>query len=133
MCLDRGARPTASDFKSRATSRNYDRNYDNLCIWQSVGSDAEHGDWAIYGARLGTHLTLSEPEWDYTEVQDFNKLAELWDKYKDTDLTIELPKLCNILKTQLGLPIVDMNGEYSSWFKHHYQSQFKNKGIMVRE
>lgn len=131
MCLDRGARPTASDFERRTVSRNFD----NLCIWQSVGLDVENGNWAIYGARLGTYLTLLEPQWDYTDVQDFTKLQSLWEKYSTEEYMHEefQFELDNALKTKLGLPITTLNKEQSKFFKHHYQSQFKNKGIMVRE
>jgi hypothetical protein len=131
MCLDRGARPTASDFERRTVSRNFD----NLCIWQSVGLDADNGSWAIYGARLGTYLTLLEPQWDYTEVQDFTKLKELWEKYSTDEYYNEdfMFELDHALKTRLGLPITTLNAEQSKFFKHHYQSQFKNKGIMSRE
>lgn len=130
MCLDRGAKPTLAEFESRVVSRNYD----NLCIWQSVGLDVEYGNMAIHGSRLGTYLTMLT-EWDYTDVQDFDKLQLLWDKYSTEEymheeFTFEVDRA---LKTRLGLPITSMNAEQSKFFKHHYMSQFKNKGIMCRE
>ena len=126
MCLDRGTRPNITEFESRVVSRNFD----NLCIWQSVGQDVENGSMAIYGARLGTYYTMLT-DWDYTEVQDFDKLTELWDKHKDDDVTIKLFTLGDTLRTRLGLPIVEMDATDSKFFKHHYMSQFKNKGIIV--
>ena len=130
MCLDRGSRPSLADYTDRVVSRNYD----NLCIWQSVGLDVENGRWAIYGARLGTYLTMLT-DWDYTEVQDFEKLAALWEKYSTAEYDCEdfMFSLDENLKTRLGLPITSLNAEQSKFFKHHYQSQFKNKGIMSRE
>jgi hypothetical protein len=128
MCLDRGARPNISEFNSRVVSRNYD----NLAIWQSVGQDVDNGIWAIYGARLGTYYTMLT-DWDYTEVQDFAKLDGIWEKHKDDDVTIKLFTLGDTLRTRLGLPIVEMDATDSKFFKHHYMSQFKNKGIMCRE
>jgi len=128
MCLDRGARPNITEFTSRVVSRNYD----NLCIWQSVGRDVVNGEWAIYGARLGTYMTMLT-DWDYTEVQDFTKLAALWDKHKDDNVESQLAPYQEILTKRLGLPIVDMDADQSRFFKHHYMSQFKNKGIMCRE
>lgn len=127
MCLDRGARPSLADFTDRVASRNYD----NLCIWQTVGKDVDNGSYAIYGARLGTYLTMLT-DWDYTEVQDFTKLEKLWNVHKDQE-KLNMFDITEALTTRLGLPIVDMNAEYSKFFKHHYQSQFKNKGIMARE
>lgn len=127
MCLDRGAKPTLEEFEQRVVSRNYD----NLCIWQTVGADVENGFWAIYGARTGTFNTMLT-EWDHRDVQDFDKLAELWDRYKDHE-----PEHCNSigekLRTRLGLPLVDMDPAESKFFKHHYRSNFKNQGPMVRE
>jgi len=130
MCLDRGARPSLAEFNSRVVSRNYD----NLCIWQTVGQDVDNGAMAIYGARLGTYLTMLT-DWDYTEVQDFAKLKELWDKYSiDQYYNDEfLYELDQALTKRLGLPITWLNSEQSLFFKHHYRSNFKNQGIMVRE
>jgi hypothetical protein len=127
MCLDRGSRPNLFDFKKRVVSRNYD----NLCIWQTVGKDVGNGAMAIYGARLGTYLTMLT-EWDYTEVQDFSRLAELWKEHQDQQ-KLNMFEITEALTTRLGLPIVEMSAEQSIFFKHHYQSQFKNRGIMVRE
>ncbi len=129
MCLDRGARPSLSDFEQRV----HNRNYDHLCIWQSVGADVDNGFWAMYGARLGTYLTMLE-NWDYKQVQNFDSLADLWKQYNNDDSSLDHCKsLGEILKTRLDLPIVDMDPEQSKFFKHHYKSQFKNKGAMVRE
>jgi hypothetical protein len=127
MALDRGAKISMQEFESRVNTRNYD----NLCIWQSVGSDAEHGFWAIYGARLGTYMMMLEG-WDHRQVQDFDVLAMLWRNFEQ-DGPDQCTSVGDILRTRLGLPIVDMDPEESRFFKHHYKSQFKNQGPMVRE
>jgi hypothetical protein len=127
MCLDRGARPEMTEFEQRV----HNRNYDNLCIWQSVGADVDNGFWAIYGARLGTFMTMIEG-WNYRDVQDFDVLARLWESFKQ-DGADQCRSLGETLRTRLGLPIVDMDSEESSFFKHHYKSQFRNQGPMVRE
>lgn len=127
MALDRGAKISMQEFESRVNTRNYD----NLCIWQSVGSDAEHGFWAIYGARLGTYMMMLEG-WDHRQVQDFDILAMLWRNFEQ-DGPDQCRSVGDILRTRLGLPIVDMDPEESRFFKHHYKSMFKNQGPMVRE
>jgi hypothetical protein len=127
MCLNRGKRPTLQEFENKVVSRNYD----HLCIWQTVGADVDHGFWSIYGARLGTWMTMLQ-NWDYRLVQDFDELAKLWKEFENDD-----PDHCtsigNILRNRLALPIVDMDLEESKFFKHHYKSVFRNKGVMERE
>jgi hypothetical protein len=127
MCLDRGARPSLDEFEKRANNRNLD----HLTIWQSVGADAENGFWAIYGARRGTQMTMLS-DWDYTQVQDFDVLAKLWTVYQDHGPD-ECTEVGNTLRKRLGLNIVDLDPEPSAFFKHHYKSNFVNRGIMVRE
>ena len=128
MCLDRGQRPSLGDFKQRVHSRNLD----NLTIWQSVGADDANGFWSIYGARLGTYMTMLDSNFDYTLVQDFDVLAGMWNHYQHDG-----PDKCNQvggkLRKQLDLNIVDLDPEHSAFFKHHYKSNFVNKGIMTRD
>jgi len=102
-----------------------------LVVWQTVGADVEHGDWAIYGARLGTHLTMLEG-WDHTMVQDFEALEKLWDQHKDLTPASESSALGVDLKRKLSLPIVDMDAASSKFFKE-YQSRRPNFDIMLRE
>jgi hypothetical protein len=127
MCLDRGARPNLQEFESKVNNRNYD----HLCIWQTVGADVENGFWAIYGARLGTYMTMLG-NWDYKQVQNFDALATLWEEFKDHGAD-ECRDIGEKLRMRLSLPIVDMDAEESRFFKYHYRGNFKNKGPMARE
>ena len=127
MCLDRGTKPTLEEFEKRVHSRNYD----HLCIWQTIGADVDNGFWAIYGARLGTYMIMLEG-WNYKQVQDFDTLAMLWKSFEQ-DGAEQCRHVGDALRTRLGLPIVDMDADESRFFKHHYKSQFKNQGPMVRE
>lgn len=128
MCLDRGAKPSLQEFEQRVNSRNYD----HLCIWQTVGADAMQGYWAMYGARLGTYMIMLEG-WNYKDVQDFDILEKLWETFGNADPMEGCVKLDNALKNKLGLPITLLSPVQSQFFKHHYKSQFKNKGPMERE
>jgi hypothetical protein len=127
MCLDRGRKPGLIDWEVKV----HQRNYDHLCIWQSVGADAENGFWSIYGSRLGTWMTMLN-NWDYRDVQDFDKLSILWEEFKDHGAD-NCTSIGNILRQKLNLPIVDMDPDESRFFKHHYKSMFKNRGVMERE
>jgi len=128
MCLDRGAKPTIEEFSRRVQGRNYD----NLCIWQSVGADNPNGLWAIYGARLGTFMTMCE-KWEYRDVQDFDRLKKLWETFGKLDPVTEINKLTKPLQNRLGLPITLLADDSSQFFKHHYRAVFRNRGPMIRE
>ena len=128
MCLNRGAKPTVVEFQQRV----HQRNLDHLTIWHNVGSDAEHGYWAIAGARQGTYMTMLT-EWDHKQVQWFDALAELWETVKDSDPRLLAGRLAEDLNTQLDLPMAILEAEQSAFFKHHYRSNWQNQGVMVRE
>jgi hypothetical protein len=128
MCLDRGRKPSLKEFEEKV----HKRNYDHLCIWQSVGVDVENGNWAIYGARLGTYLTMLT-DWDYRDVQDFDKLKKLWGQYSDVIIDTGTFQVTRDLKNRLGLPIVDLDAEQSKFFKHHYATGHKNLALMTTE
>jgi hypothetical protein len=129
MCLNKGAKPSLKEFEEKVHSRNYD----NLCIWQSVGQDVVNGKWAIYGARMGTYMTMLDTSWDYVKVQDFDTFPTLWENIKDTDAIEQAWALGRDLRQQLGLPIVDLGPEQSEFFKHHYATSHKNLGMMTKE
>jgi hypothetical protein len=128
MCLNKGTKPSVTEF----TDRVHQRNLDHLTIWQNVGSDAEYGEWAIAGARMGTYMTMLT-EWDYTQVQNFDALAEIFKTIQDTQPRLVANRVAEELHTQLALPMAILEAEQSEFFKHHYRSNWHNQGIMVRE
>ena len=128
MCLDRGRRPTVTEFRDRVHSRNLD----HLTIWHNVGRDVEHGAWAMAGARHGTHMTMLT-QWDYREVQWFDALAALWQEVCSQDPNSMIRDYEDALKTQLDLPMCNMTASESRFFKHHYRSNWSNQGVMTRE
>ena len=128
MCLNKGARPTVSEFRDRV----HQRNLDHLTIWHNVGADVEYGVWAVAGARMGTYMTMLT-EWDHQQVQNFDALAELWTTVADQDPELVANRVAEDLATQLDLPVMTMFAEQSQFFKHHYRSNWHNQGVMVRE
>ena len=128
MCLNRGTRPSIVEFQDRV----HRRNLDHLTIWHNVGQDVEHGLWAIAGSRMGTYMTMLT-EWDYRTVQNFTVLADLWDTVKDTDPLLLAGRVAQDLHTQLDLPMAVLGSEESKFFKHHYRSNWHNRGVMVKE
>lgn len=128
MCLNRGHKPTKEEFEQRV----HQRNYDHLCIWQSVGGDVENGYWAMYGARLGTYMIMLE-NWDHHYVQDFAVLDRLWESYKNDNPESHCYMMDSQLTKRLGLPIVTYTPDQSAFFKHHYTTGQRNSEIMMTE
>jgi len=73
MSLNEGLKISLSNFKEKV----YWKNMIRLLVWCSVGADAEHGWWCIYGARMGCHMATLE-NWDYVNVRDFEYLNDIW-------------------------------------------------------
>lgn len=129
MCLDRGRKPSVTEFKDRV----HKRNLDHLTIWHNIGSDVEHGAWAMAGARQGTYMTMLS-DWDYREVQWFDTLKIIWDSTVATgDPASVIDFYTEPLGTRLGLPMAFMPPFQSAFFKDHYRSNWQNLGVMTRE
>jgi hypothetical protein len=129
MCLNRGVKPTVSEFKDRVHARNLD----HLTIWHNVGQDVENGIWAILGARQGTFDTMLS-KWDHTHVQWFDTLSDIWKaEVADCDPHSKAQQLGEYLRQQLDLPINLLDADQSRFFKHHYRSNWHNRGVMVTE
>lgn len=131
MCLNRGLKPTIDEFKESVASRNLD----NLSVWHNIGKDAENGIWAIFGARLGTYMTMLT-DWDYREVQWFDNLADIWKSYQ-YDTSLEAFDFAHAygdsLSTKLGLPMCIFDEEESKFFKSQYAKDRYNIGPLVTE
>jgi hypothetical protein len=128
MCLNQGAKPTLSEFKDRVHSRNLD----HLTIWHNVGRDVDYGIWTIAGARMATYMTMLT-NWNYKEVQDFDKLKELFSTIEGHEPEMVAGRVAEDLVTQLDLPINMMQAPESKFFKHHYRSNWHNRGVMITE
>jgi hypothetical protein len=128
MCLINGTKPNINDFQRSVVSRNLD----NLTIWHNVGADVENGLWAIYGARLGTYMTMLT-DWNANEVQWFDNFEKLWGEHEKVNLLDEIDRIGNLLDTKLGLPICMLSSEQSKFFKRHYSTNRHNLGPLVKE
>jgi len=129
MCLDRGAKPTVDQFKETVASRNLN----NLTIWHNVGADVENGMWAIYGARLGTYMTMLT-EWEHTDVQWFDNYITMWEEQEyNRDPEREAALLGASLHDKLGLPMCTLDRGQSKFFKRHYNADKHNLGPLVTE
>jgi hypothetical protein len=128
MVLDKGARPDIDTFKETVAGRNLN----NLTIWHNVGADVENGMWAIYGARLGTYMTMLT-EWDHTNVQWFDNYIVLWEEQEYRDPEREATYIGAALNDKLGLPMCTLSSEQSKFFKRHYNADKHNLGPLITE
>ena len=128
MVLDKGSKPDIDTFKETAAKRNLN----NLTIWQNVGADVDNGLWAIYGARLGTYMTMLT-DWEHTNVQWFDNYIALWEEHKNVDPAFEAASIGDSLKDKLGLPMCALDKEQSNFFKRHYNADKYNIGPLVTE
>jgi hypothetical protein len=128
MVLNRGAVPNVDEFKETVASRNLN----NLTVWHNVGADVENGTWAIYGARLGTYMTLLT-EWNHTNVQWFDNYIEMWEEHRQKDPLVEAANIGDSLRDKLGLPMCMLNADQSKFFKRHLNANRYNRGPLVRE
>jgi len=128
MCLVGGKVPSINEFKESVSSRNMN----NLTIWHNVGRDVENGTWAIYGARLGTYMTMLT-EWDAKNVQWFDNYTVLWEEHENQDPDRESALYGAALSDKLGLPMHHLDGGESKFFKRHYNADKFNRGPLVRE
>ena len=124
MCLQEGRRPTLLEFEDAIHKSNFDR----LSVWHNIGRDAEFGEYAIQGARLGTYKTMLT-DWDHTEVQWFDNLERI---YEDFD-SIQMPEINGALMTRLGLPILEFDANASKFFKKYYAGTYFPSSPMMSE
>ena len=128
MCLNRGSVPSVDEFKETVASRNLN----NLTIWHNVGADVENGVWAIYGARLGTYMTLLT-DWNAHNVQWFDNFVQMWEECENRNPATEAASIGNVISDKLGLPMCMLDAEQSKFFKRHYASNFHNRGPLITE
>jgi hypothetical protein len=121
MTLNEGVKVDHEQFLKQVHKKNLDR----LRIWQTVGLDVDNGIWAMYGARLGTHLTNCT-DWDYVNVRDFEYVNTMWhdtySKMDEEDLLYEMELLGEKLIDELrvDIPLAVYNEDQSKFFKSMY-------------
>lgn len=144
MTLDRGVKIAPADIKDVV----YEKNLKRLLIWASVGADAENGDWAIYGTRLGI-LKSIDKDWDMSLVSDYDWFKTFWtndilaevakhdwaleshvepfpfDKKLSKLITLTLStaiiKVGDLVKKATGMDIAYLDADQSRFFKAVYE------------
>lgn len=129
MCLDRGSRISVDEFRQRVKGQNFN----SLRIWHTVGRDAEWGEDAILGARMGTAMTMLQ-DWDYVNVQSFDYLQDLWnEEVAGVNAERRCAELASELNRRLNLDIVEVDSATSKFFKHCLSATHVQKSVMLTE
>jgi hypothetical protein len=148
LLLDGGVTVDPRQLKKRV----HDRNYKRLLVWSSVGADVQNGLWAMFGARLGAYMTnLAADSFDYKNVRDFRWHDAFWQQsiqpqfsggsercnatgwvYDKQKLIAEIFKLGEILRSQLGLEIAELDVNGSRMFKESWINP-PRLGALVKE
>lgn len=128
MGLDQGNKVPLEDFKHKM----YPANFARWLIWMTVGRDIENGDWVIYGARLAAYM-LYVKNFDHTVIADYAWFDKFWGKQlkklnQGEYINDHSHKLMTDLATELALPLVELDANQSTWFKHVHVSPGKGIG-----
>ena len=118
-------------------------NYRRLMVWMTVGEDVTNGLWAMYGARLGCHMTNIERHgWDWKNVRDFDWLSNYFKtelapqfetggdqlcprtgmEWNSSLLKEETVRLGDALRGELDLEIADIGVSGSRFWKTVYRN-----------
>lgn len=132
MTLDRGDRIKPEEFNRRLAGINRKR----LAIWCSVGMDSMHGDWCIFGARLGCIETMLNG-FDINQIADYDWFDQFWNdiklKYGKKEKRLsEIKKIGDALRAKCHFEIADLNAHQSIFFKSVYENP-QRKGLMIPE
>lgn len=136
LTLVRGRPASAARFFEDVSTTNRQR----LRIWCSLGSDADHGLWCIYGARMGCAATLLQ-DLDIALLADFDRFRSFFDdivmpRFRGTDKTCPLSglswsssglqqaseQLGERLRNELDLAVVEIAPDQSEFIKTVYSA-----------
>jgi hypothetical protein len=123
MCLKNGVKPTLAVFNNLGNLWAWNRQ--RLSIWMNIGTDVIYGDWAIYGARLGTYMTMLT-DWEYQQVRDFDYLTSLYHKEEKKDITKESIRIGQEINSKLGFDVSCIDKNSSRFFKLNYNNLPRN-------
>lgn len=153
MTLDRGVKAGEGSISKHM----HDVNFKRLLVWATIGSDAENGQWAIYGTRLGIYMSNIQKDFDISQISDYdwfkkyfyNEIApnfepsggeaygvkcvrtgQIWNKKLLQDASTELLVPLN---RDLGLSIADMDEDQSKFFKAVYEAPKRTRNPIVTE
>lgn len=127
LALDRGQRVAPELMKTTL----HNVNLRNLRIWSSVGSDVDHGLWAMYGTRLGWS-EMCDLSYDFTAIRDYDWFDNFWKtkiypefypdgKLDEAKLKTAIEQLGQTIKgkTKIAVPLLD--NDTSEFFRETFK------------
>jgi hypothetical protein len=130
MSLDRGDKMDPAVFNKKI----WPANLKNLTTWMSVGADAENGQYAMLGARIGCYSTTLGGM-DVTQISDLDRMKQVYSEHLQehmVDLGEDLRIYGESLRNQLDIPVAELDADQSRFFKY-CMPQHVNKGVQDRE
>ena len=115
LTLDGGLRVGAGEMKDRL----HPANLRNIKIWSCVGSDVEHGLWAIYGARMGW-LRMLDQDFAHVQVRDYGWFDQQWAGAAPVEISL-LVDLGYRIERQTGISLPLLNEEASAFFRDAFR------------
>ena len=133
MVLNRGEMKDKKEFRRTIHWKNYKR----LLTWMTIGADVENGLWAIYGARLGCHMTVLL-SWDYRNVRDFDYLEKFYKENVEglspEVLNSKIMELGDELRATLDIPLESVfTKTQSEFFKEVFDNPVRNHNMTLFE
>ena len=119
MSLNRGKKMTRETFHGLNK-----HNMQRLRIWCSVGADMRYGDWAIFGARMGTYKT-NLTDWDHNLIADYDWFESFWQEINEaySEHDARQSAICDLgqqLYEGLHFLTADFTPAHSQFWKQNY-------------
>jgi hypothetical protein len=99
-------------------------NLQRLKVWMSVGVHVNNGAWAMLGARHGCYKTNCT-DWNHVDVRDFEKLSEIWNEVKNSNVADALVHYGQLLKDNFALSVPILDNVTSAFTYEIIDNQFR--------
>jgi hypothetical protein len=127
MSTEKGKPIPAEDFR-----KIWPNNLRILSTWCTVGSDVEHGKYAMLGARMGCFNTVIQANNEHFKIRDLDNMELYYKEQSPTDIETDLSMYGNSLRQQLDIPIAEYSEEDSRFFRFVMPPHI-NRGVQDRE
>lgn len=134
MALAGGLKITDSPIKSALHQKIHVSNIERLKIWCSIGSDAQNGLWAIYGARKGLSYLYLENQ-DHSLIRDYQWFENFWKtaiqtQVNEANIVDHIQALGDKINLEMGLGLTLLTAKDSQFFKSVYVNRTREPQLL---